>query len=1069
MSGLLLTVATNDDGEKDEVEIKSPTSTIYDRRAVQLALEGNDEAAANLFRKALSTQPRSLDAVFHESIHSWVRCESTDHDVLQRLQSFPKNRFATSYYYALIHARRGDYQAALQYISEARKIQLDPTSDSDHDGFDLMVPATQRLSVLDTLQRLVDAAHSAMNAQLGLYGAQVLHEDWVKCLVFSLDGTTVVSGSGDQTVRVWDVKNGQNAQVWEADRFSVSSVCITVDKSTVYSSGMMEPIIRKWDLQSGECVIRFEGHQRPINSIAVSADASVLLSGSLDFSCKVWNTSTGTCLRTLKGHFEMVNCVSLSVDGAMAVSGGQDKLIRLWNLNNGRSAHVFQGHSSFVTTVALTGDNSFTVSGSEDSTVRIWHNGRGELFHTLKRHLSEIHSVSISFDGSRIMSASAESIRLWDLQDGRCVKTLRPRSQGCTSAVMDVTGSLIFAGYSDGHVLCWPTNRGCSVDDFTYRAALATTTKDIPTAVDQTVERRRIDNTDECTNLVLKSVSEQSMTVAQRLALSSMPGQLSDPLPVVVESAMEATPINMSQLEPDSAQKRFDIDSTPTSMMAVAEPDFSEKSQIVYEPPSELMTVELTDEPTAVESITAESLHEAPRQATVKDVSYANGPKAAEKQFSTADIEMISSSSSINSENQHSSHMLIPKAVQLIDVTQEPAVTCLSFSLDGETVITGHVNGQMTLWSLVTEDRIGSTQVYLQSVTAVSYRRSNGVCVTGNEEDEVVVIALERISIQKRIQSQVGGGFRAGGVVSIQLSATEQTAVIASSMGSVRIMDVATGVFLSQLQFPTTGLRHIIVSDSMLYGLTEDHRCLVDTLQPVTVSDPHIQRVVLGVNCLAVLDVSIPLAEKLFPALLFPPPATSHVFTVSDLPVTHRTVTVCGTKGGTLKICNGYVDMCFAEIKGHRVGILDIRVSADSDFFVSVSADRCVKVWNRYDLSCVSSFVEPEESFDFCVALPPPLLHIYTHISTNPLQPLSAVKTSLSICVGTRIWQCTQDYTTQLSLPIDESTIELTLDPTQTPSKQADSQANRVIGLRRATNSAKAEEQPSCNCNCTVM
>ena len=70
--------------------------------------------------------------------------------------------------------------------------------------------------------------------------------------MLSADGTTVVSGSWDQTVRLWDLASGEEQRVLRGHEGMVESVALNADGTTIVS-GSADQTVRVWDAASGEC------------------------------------------------------------------------------------------------------------------------------------------------------------------------------------------------------------------------------------------------------------------------------------------------------------------------------------------------------------------------------------------------------------------------------------------------------------------------------------------------------------------------------------------------------------------------------------------------------------------------------------------------------------------------------------------------------------------------------------------------------------------------------------------------------------------------------------------------
>src|SRR5258707_540179 len=132
-----------------------------------------------------------------------------------------------------------------------------------------------------------------------------------RAVAFSRDGMRIVSGSDDNTMRVWDASTGAELNVFKGHTNSVKSVAISRDGNRVVS-GSSHNTVRVWDMFTGAELNVFKGHTRPVISVAISKDGMRIVSGSHDNTVRVRDASTGAELNVLKGHTRSVNSVAIS-------------------------------------------------------------------------------------------------------------------------------------------------------------------------------------------------------------------------------------------------------------------------------------------------------------------------------------------------------------------------------------------------------------------------------------------------------------------------------------------------------------------------------------------------------------------------------------------------------------------------------------------------------------------------------------------------------------------------------------------------------------------------------------
>jgi general transcriptional corepressor TUP1 len=122
------------------------------------------------------------------------------------------------------------------------------------------------------------------------------HQKDTYSLDFSGDGRLIVSGSGDKTVRIWDMETGHVSvlNILDSDALNydagVTSVAISPNGMFV-AAGSLDTIVRIWDVKSGVLVDRLRGHRDSVYSVAFTPDGKGLVSGSLDKTLKYWDVS----------------------------------------------------------------------------------------------------------------------------------------------------------------------------------------------------------------------------------------------------------------------------------------------------------------------------------------------------------------------------------------------------------------------------------------------------------------------------------------------------------------------------------------------------------------------------------------------------------------------------------------------------------------------------------------------------------------------------------------------------------------------------------------------------------
>lgn len=140
----------------------------------------------------------------------------------------------------------------------------------------------------------------------------------------------LVTASDDFTMYLWEpAKSKKPLCRMTGHQKLVNHVTFSPDGRYI-ASASFDNSIKLWDGRDGKFIATFRGHVAPVYQCAWSSDCRLLVSASKDTTLKVWDVRTKKLQSDLPGHVDEVYAVDWSVDGRRVASGGKDKMVRLW-------------------------------------------------------------------------------------------------------------------------------------------------------------------------------------------------------------------------------------------------------------------------------------------------------------------------------------------------------------------------------------------------------------------------------------------------------------------------------------------------------------------------------------------------------------------------------------------------------------------------------------------------------------------------------------------------------------------------------------------------------------------
>jgi WD40 repeat protein/serine/threonine protein kinase/DNA-directed RNA polymerase subunit RPC12/RpoP len=333
------------------------------------------------------------------------------------------------------------------------------------------------------------------------------HTDTITAAVFSPDGNLAATGSGDNTVKIWDKASGELRTTLTGHSAAIKAVAFSDDSKRLTTSDT-DGVTKNWNIETGaetdlniklpdamrsvafsadgtlklmtrldrensaiiseiatgKELMNLKGHTGKVLAVTFAPDGKRVATGSADKTAKIWDVKTGRIIMTLTGHTQTVGTVSFSPDGEEIITGSNDKTARVWGTQSGTDVKLQDVDSVYVSSIAFSPDSRRIVSGSRSvstPTAIIWDATDGKVLLKLNGHTHYIYSVAFSPDGKTVLTGSRDKTAiLWNAADGLKLHTLKGHTGAVYAVAYSPDGSRLYTGSWDKSVRVWDTQTG---------------------------------------------------------------------------------------------------------------------------------------------------------------------------------------------------------------------------------------------------------------------------------------------------------------------------------------------------------------------------------------------------------------------------------------------------------------------------------------------------------------------------------------------------------------------------------------------------------------------------------
>ncbi|KAF9082110.1 hypothetical protein BGX23_012797 [Mortierella sp. AD031] len=281
------------------------------------------------------------------------------------------------------------------------------------------------------------------------------HSRMIESVVFSSDGTRVVTGSEDYSLKVWDTETGRNLHTLTEGGMSVSCVAYS-PAGNRFASGSHDTAVRVWDSRTAGIIFTLKGHDDAVLSVCFSPAGDLLVSGDSNGTVRVWNTESGEAGYVLQGHKGAVRGVAFSPNGLLIGSDSEDGTLRLWNSSTGELGRAFTADGAAFTCIAFAPQGDQIAAACDDGTVRLFDIQTGGERLLPEGHEDEVKSVVYLSGGSQFASGCSDgTVRIWSSETGEMNVELRVSGTSIKCLAFCLRSQRLAVGCEDETVRFW--------------------------------------------------------------------------------------------------------------------------------------------------------------------------------------------------------------------------------------------------------------------------------------------------------------------------------------------------------------------------------------------------------------------------------------------------------------------------------------------------------------------------------------------------------------------------------------------------------------------------------------
>jgi len=250
----------------------------------------------------------------------------------------------------------------------------------------------------------------------------------VVCADFSGDGQQVATASSNHLVRVWDTRTGECLTPPARHPAPVSWLCLSPDGGR-FVTGSRDQTARVWHARSDAAPVSLL-LANGVGCAAFSPDGQRVVTASRDGIARVWDSRTGQLSLPPLRHDSSVLFAEFTGDGQRVVTACAGGTARFWHARTGRPLTPLLRHGDGPLMLRVNAPATLAASAATDTTLRVWELPTGQslfttgvqFLFTTGRQFWVVADAQFTAEGSRLVTACDDGrVRFWDVRTGLLV------------------------------------------------------------------------------------------------------------------------------------------------------------------------------------------------------------------------------------------------------------------------------------------------------------------------------------------------------------------------------------------------------------------------------------------------------------------------------------------------------------------------------------------------------------------------------------------------------------------------------------------------------------------------